>query len=309
MARIGRHRGPFIGWDARSGTAQPLMPLIPAGLTPDEMDAFLRTPPSVDWDLTAGAWFGEDGIVFSPNEGDYVFDNEFLNEIQVFGVHRARQLTRVELMNKNFALGEYARLYGNPTRTVEAVPRTADGSTPGSPKYIEMDIELPRVMEEKAYCFRGYSPYGDRYMWEWWSPSMVRIGNSQFRGTKGFSGETVNLVAIKHGTLGVGKIRAGIESSIPTVGTMPTIPNDLMVGTGLASPIKFPAGASGDEPYTYALRGIEGIPGLTFDAEARQIEGTPTAGAEGTHQLIYEVTDWDGDFVRSVVSIPIAGSG
>ena len=62
------------------------------------------------------------------------------------------------------------------------------------------------------------------------------------------------------------------------------------VGTAIAT-LTLPEASGGDGTLTYSLS--PSVPGLTFNATARQLSGTPSAA--GTHAMTYTVTDENGD--------------
>ena len=62
------------------------------------------------------------------------------------------------------------------------------------------------------------------------------------------------------------------------------------VGTAIES-LPLPEASGGNAPLSYSLS--PNVPGLTFNATARQLTGTPTTA--GTHAMTYTVTDEDGD--------------
>ena len=70
--------------------------------------------------------------------------------------------------------------------------------------------------------------------------------------------------------------------------------------------LRLPSATGGDGVLTYTL--TPRVPGLTFDASARTLAGTPTA--EGTYAMKYTVTDSDGDadtlsFTITVAAAPV----
>ena len=81
------------------------------------------------------------------------------------------------------------------------------------------------------------------------------------------------------------------DHSPPTFRTA-TAPRDQVytVGTTIAT-LRLPAASGGDGTLTYTLS--PNVPGLSFNATARQLTGAPTAA--GTYAMTYTVSDADGD--------------
>ena len=72
------------------------------------------------------------------------------------------------------------------------------------------------------------------------------------------------------------------------------------VGTAIET-LTLPAASGGDGTLSYSLS--PDVPGLTFDASARQLSGTPTAA--GSYSMTYTVTDEDGDTDSLAFSITV----
>ena len=73
------------------------------------------------------------------------------------------------------------------------------------------------------------------------------------------------------------------------------------VGEALASTLPAAAGGNGDLRYRIVTR----VPGLTFDPATRVLSGTPSSA--GAYQVLYSVTDVDGDAALMAVSVDISG--
>ena len=69
-------------------------------------------------------------------------------------------------------------------------------------------------------------------------------------------------------------------------------------------PWEFPAAAGGNGDLTYSLD--MNVPGLSFDAAARTLSGTPTD--TGVYRLIYQVEDQDGDSAELTFHITVDGA-
>ena len=83
-------------------------------------------------------------------------------------------------------------------------------------------------------------------------------------------------------------------------------PGDRMytVGTAIDALI-LPEATGGNPPLTYSLS--PGVPGLSFDAAARRLTGTPTAA--GSYAMSYTVTDADGDLHTIRFNIDVGAGG
>lgn len=75
-----------------------------------------------------------------------------------------------------------------------------------------------------------------------------------------------------------------------------------MRGTAI-EPLTLPAASGGDTPLRYSL--APEVPGLSFDASARRLAGTPTSA--GTYDMSYTVTDTDGDADSLSFTITVEG--
>ncbi len=73
------------------------------------------------------------------------------------------------------------------------------------------------------------------------------------------------------------------------------------VGTAIDA-LTLPEAADGNPPLTYSL--LPEVPGLSFDAAARRLAGTPTAA--GSYAMSYTVTDADGDLYTFRFTIEVA---
>ena len=73
----------------------------------------------------------------------------------------------------------------------------------------------------------------------------------------------------------------------------------------IIDPFTLPAATGGDGSLAYSLAPT--LPGLSFDATARQLVGTPTTA--GTHLMTYTVTDADGDTDTLTFTINVVPSG
>ena len=67
---------------------------------------------------------------------------------------------------------------------------------------------------------------------------------------------------------------------------------------------EFPAASGGNGDLTYTLD--MNVPGLSFDAAARTLSGTPTD--TGVYRLIYQVEDQDGDSAELTFHITVDGA-
>ena len=85
--------------------------------------------------------------------------------------------------------------------------------------------------------------------------------------------------------------QAAAVDRVPTFGTQTTSDQTYVSGI-VITPVVLPEASSGDGSLSYKLTGD--LPeGLSFDAGARTLTGTPTA--VGTYAMIYRVEDADGD--------------
>ena len=81
-------------------------------------------------------------------------------------------------------------------------------------------------------------------------------------------------------------------------------PGDRMYAVGTAiDALMLPEATGGNPPLTYSLS--PGVPGLSFDAAARRLDGTPTAA--GSYPMRYTVRDVDGDTATLRFSIAVSG--
>ena len=92
----------------------------------------------------------------------------------------------------------------------------------------------------------------------------------------------------------------------PSFGAATVGNQSYQAGTAI-SPLTLPAASGGDGTLTYSLS--PNVPGLTFNATARVLAGTPTNA--GSYGMTYTVRDADGDiatlnFVVTVVTTPMA---
>ena len=84
-----------------------------------------------------------------------------------------------------------------------------------------------------------------------------------------------------------------IADAQPTFGTAAVGDQTYTAGT-LIAPLMLPAASGGDGALSYSLS--PSVSGLTFNAAARRLTGTPTT--PGTYNMTYTVTDADGDSAR-----------
>ncbi|MDA7972207.1 MAG: cadherin-like beta sandwich domain-containing protein [Gammaproteobacteria bacterium] len=95
----------------------------------------------------------------------------------------------------------------------------------------------------------------------------------------------------------------------PAVGLDLSPPDDLafVAGEALAAGegVTLPEAADGSTPYTYALTGLPA--GLAFDANTREITGTPSAAAAAA-DVVYEVTDNNSDTDSRAFRVEILNS-
>ena len=102
--------------------------------------------------------------------------------------------------------------------------------------------------------------------------------------------------AVANGTVTRGTVarRAAGDGEVDQFPTFRTAvsPGDrtYTVGTAIDA-LTLPEASSGNAPLSYSL--TPSVPGLTFDATARQLTGTPSTA--GTYAMTYTVTDEDGD--------------
>ena len=92
----------------------------------------------------------------------------------------------------------------------------------------------------------------------------------------------------------------GVDDALPDNGEVDRFPTfrtavspgdqTYTVGTAI-EPLPLPEASSGNAPLSYSL--TPSVPGLTFNATARQLTGTPSTA--GTYAMTYTVADDDGD--------------
>ena len=110
-------------------------------------------------------------------------------------------------------------------------------------------------------------------------------------------------------TLGQG---ANVILSVPVFSTA-SLPNRILLQNSLLIPVKFGEASGLDTPLTHVLSATtstsgvtltNGLPtGLSFDAAARQLTGTPTT--PGVYALTYTATDNDGDTATQTLSLTV----
>ena len=110
-------------------------------------------------------------------------------------------------------------------------------------------------------------------------------------------------------TLGQG---ANVILSVPVFSTA-SLPNRILLQNSLLIPVKFGEASGLDTPLTHVLSATtstsgvtltNGLPtGLSFDAAARQLTGTPTT--PGVYALTYTATDSDGDTATQTLSLTV----
>ena len=83
-----------------------------------------------------------------------------------------------------------------------------------------------------------------------------------------------------------------------------TITNQTIAEGEEMAPLELPAALGGNGELTYSLS--PEVPGLTFDAEARTLSGTPTTA--DTYELTYRAEDSDGDSVEVPFSLKVDGT-
>ena len=83
-----------------------------------------------------------------------------------------------------------------------------------------------------------------------------------------------------------------------------TIEDRILRQNETTDPWEFPAAAGGNGDLTYSLD--MNVPGLSFDAAARTLAGTPTD--TGVYRLIYQVEDQDGDSAELTFHITVDGA-
>ena len=83
-----------------------------------------------------------------------------------------------------------------------------------------------------------------------------------------------------------------------------TIEDRILLQNEAMDPWEFPAAAGGNGDLTYTLD--MNVPGLSFDAVARTLSGTPTH--TGVYRLIYQVEDIDGDAAELSFHITVDGA-
>ena len=83
-----------------------------------------------------------------------------------------------------------------------------------------------------------------------------------------------------------------------------TIEDRILRQNEAMDPWEFPAAAGGNGDLTYSLD--MNVPGLSFDAAARTLSGTPTH--TGVYRLVYQVEDIDGDSAELTFHITVDGA-
>ena len=83
-----------------------------------------------------------------------------------------------------------------------------------------------------------------------------------------------------------------------------TIEDRILRQNEAMDPWEFPAAAGGNGDLTYTLD--MNVPGLSFDAAARTLSGTPTH--TGVYRLVYQVEDIDGDAAELTFHITVDGA-
>ena len=118
---------------------------------------------------------------------------------------------------------------------------------------------------------------------------------------------SVDGCAVANGTVTRGTVTgraagSGEVDQFPTFRTAVS-PGDqtYTVGTAIDT-LTLPEASSGNAPLSYSL--TPSVPGLTFDATARQLTGTPSTA--GTYAMRYTVTDEDGDNATLSFTITVA---
>ena len=89
--------------------------------------------------------------------------------------------------------------------------------------------------------------------------------------------------------------------------TVPTVTaDDRTVAPDAELNVTLPEGSGGNAPLAYALSGLPST--LTFDEAARTVSGTPGTDDVGDHELIYTVTDRDGDTAEANFTLTVGSA-
>ena len=131
----------------------------------------------------------------------------------------------------------------------------------------------------------------------------IEVGDYRFRCQSAGGCEIRNRQVVS-GTIVQSSTTAMPEDTQPSFTTSSGPGNQSYeVGTAIAT-LTLPEATGGNGDLTYSLS--PSVPGLTFNATARQLTGTPSAA--GTYAMTYTVTDEDGDTDTLNFSIDVAES-